>query len=350
MIYQNASIHGAGELRREADLGAVRLQRVPESVRMNLDEPAQSKTLNPAGAEIRFVINSGSAKITLSSDGGPGTAKLFHGTFEAATEPFRFGSKPEAFEIKMPTDATGDRFNSLPDDTARHLRFHPRVCRLVLFHGQVLIHGIEGDIRPARGDELPEKTMLSYGTSITHGARASAFHLTYVAQTAWRLGTDLLNFGVGGACLAESAFADYLAQLNGWDFAVLALSVNMIGHGFTVGEFADRVSYFVRTMAGDNPEKPVFCVSIYPYFGDWADLQPNAKGSPDQFREAYRSVVTSLGLPNVHFIPGPEILTDISGLTVDMIHPGDLAMINMGENLAARIGSVLGAGARRGAV
>lgn len=337
MIYQNADIHGAGDLPGVAGTDAVRLQRVPESVRTALDEPAQRKTLNPAGAEIRFVLESGTARITLSSDGDTGTAKLFHGTFERREEPVRFGSEPVEIEVTMPDGPVGERMRSIPESLRRSLRFDPAVCRLVLFHGQVRIHGIDGDIRPPTAEELPRRTMLAYGTSITHGAAASAFHLTYAAQTAWRLGTDLLNFGVGGACLAEPAFADYLAAVPGWDFATLAISVNMIGHGFSVSEFRDRASYFVKKVAGDNPGKPVFCISIYPYFGDWGNLQPTAKGTPEQFRRAYRETVESLRLPNVRFIPGPEVLHEIGGLTVDMIHPGDLAMIQMGENLAARI-------------
>lgn len=35
--------------------------------------------------------------------------------------------------------------------------------------------------------------------------------------------------------------------------------------------------------------------------------------------------------------PGPEILTDIEGLTADLIHPGDHGMIAMGQALAARL-------------
>ena len=341
MLYKNALIHNIGELREVPKTDAVQLLRVPDSVRAGLEEPAQLKTLNPGGAEIRFVINSGKVKIKLSSSEEIGTATLFHGTFDSRLPVYTFGKKPTTIEVQMPTGDNTARFASIPDDVAASLRYHPKVCRLVLRHGRVRIHDIEGDIRPPESGELPRLTMLSYGTSITHGAAATAFHLTYVAQTAWRLGTDLLNYGVGGACRAEAAFAGYLAGLDGWDFATLALSVNMIGAGFSVEEFAARTKYLIGKIAGDNPDKPVFCISIYPYFGDYADLQPNAKGRPDEFRKALEKTTEELGLPNVHFVPGTDILTDIGGLTQDIIHPGDLAMINMGENLAKRISPVL---------
>ena len=46
-------------------------------------------------------------------------------------------------------------------------------------------------------------------------------------------------------------------------------------------------------------------------------------------------------MPNLHFISGPEILVDIGGLTTDLVHPGDLAMIGMGENMAKRTAPVV---------
>lgn len=344
MIYQHALLHNIGHVHSLADSDAVRLQRVPEYVRDGLEDPARAKTLNPAGSEIRFVLNSGTARITLSSAEEIGTATFFNGTFAARDPVYRLGEDPVTIEFGMPDGDLADRFASLPAALADSLRYHPRVCRVVLRHGTIRLHGIEGDIRPPRPDELPATTMLAYGTSITHGAAASAFHLSYVAQTAWRLGTDLLNFGVGGACRAEKAFADYIAELDGWDFATLALSVNMIGAGFTLGEFRKRTKYLLGRIAGGNPDKPVFCISIYPFFGDWGRLQPNAQASPAEFRNTLEEVAGELALANLHFIPGPEILTDIGGLSVDMIHPGDYGMINMGENLATKIALVLAAG------
>ena len=40
---------------------------------------------------------------------------------------------------------------------------------------------------------------------------------------------------------------------------------------------------------------------------------------------------------NVHLIEGHDLLTDISGLTADLIYPGDYGMMEMGRNLADRL-------------
>ncbi len=132
MTYQNATLHNIGELRAVPGSAAVRLQRVPETVRDRLEEPAQRKTLNPGGAEIRFVLNSGTAKITLSSDEETGTATLFHGTFSRNIPIFSFGQKPVTMEIGMPEGNSMELSLELSEKNqslAKRGRFGPPLAR-----------------------------------------------------------------------------------------------------------------------------------------------------------------------------------------------------------------------------
>lgn len=339
VIYGNAQLHNVAELVDEPGLAGGRIQRVPESTRVNLEEPARLRTQNPDGCEIRFVLEGDSAEVTLSAKEPGTTVTLFFGPFHSRQQ-WLLADTPTTISVSLPHDG---RMRSLPTSLAEKLTFAPQVCRLSFYgRGIAVLHDIAGDIRPPTAAELPERTILAYGTSITHGAAAGEAHLTWVAQTAWRLGTDALNLGVGGACLSEPAFGDFIASRDDWDLAILSLSVNMIGRGFTPREFRERVGYVVSTVASSHPEKPVACVSIYPYFGDWeSTLQPNARGKPQEFRDALRSTVADLDLPNLHYIDGPTILDDISGLTADMIHPSDLGMIRMGENMARALRSIV---------
>lgn len=341
MIYKNALLHNVAELVPQESGTGARIQRVPELVRRQLEEPAAARTQNPDGCEIRFVLDGPEAAITLSAAELGTTARLFFGPFDARQE-WEIRSEPTTIRVTMPPDQR-ERMAALPERRAADLPFSPAVCRVVFYQrGIVLLHDVQGNIRPPTAQELPNRTILGYGTSITHGAAATQYHLTWLAQTAWRLGTDVVNLGVGGACRAEPAFGDYIAQRTDWHLAILSLSVNMIGAGFSIGEFRERTGYLIRRVAEAHPEKPVLCVSIYPYFGDFQPkLQPTAKATPNEFREALRSVVAKLGLDNLHYVDGPSILTDIGGLTADMIHPSDLGMITMGENMARRISPLL---------
>jgi lysophospholipase L1-like esterase len=335
MIYESVDLHNIAEVHEIPGHGGVRLQRTPEAVRAKLNERAQFQMLRPGGAEIRFVMESDTASVALSSSDGSGVATVFFGPFHNKTN-HAIRAETTTIAVKTP-----DRLRDLPEEALEGMPFSPRVVRIVLRQGNIHLHGVEGDVRPPRPDETPSRTMLAYGTSITHGAAATAFHLSYVSQTAWRLGADLCNLGVGGACQCESELADHIAERDDWDFATLCLSVNMIGGQFSVDEFRKRVDYLVGRVARANPKRVVVPFTILPHFRDLG-LGDERKKVAD-FRQALRDVVAGHALPNVSLLEGPDLLTDIGGLAVDMIHPGDHGMIEIGERLAARLRPLIGA-------
>lgn len=290
MRYHDVTLHGIEEAVPQPD-GSVRLQRVTEQVRARLEPPAQEKTLLAAGAEIRFVLRGPTARLTLSAEGlqeFQPTAHVFFGPMAGRPHVHRIGDEPTTIDI-----------------------------------------GIGGDQRRAY-DSIPDDV-----------AAAMPFHLTYVAQAAWRLGVDLVNLGVGGACLCEPAFGEHIGARSDWDVATLALSVNMVGRGFAIEEFTRRTTYLVQQVVAGSPARPVFCITIYPYYGDWSSDLAGATAPPEEFRLALERVVWRLRTDapgaRIELVPGPSLLTDVGGLCVDMIHPGDHGMLEMGERLAARM-------------
>jgi hypothetical protein len=192
--------------------------------------------LAAAATEIRFVTTGDRVTVKLSSDAGTELIPFF-GPLQGR-ERIRIPVEPTELEIVRP-----ERLASIDQSTREQFHFSPDVWRLTLRGEGVRFHGIEGEgLRPPTSNELPSLRYLSYGTSITHGAAATASHLTYVAQTAWRLRADLINLGVGGSAWCEPQLADYIAERDDYDIATLALSVNMIGGGFKDEEFRERVT------------------------------------------------------------------------------------------------------------
>ena len=116
MIYENMELHNIAELVKVQNQPGLRMQRVPESVRERLEEPAQNKTLNPAGAEIRFVLNGERARIMLSSSDVPGTARLFYGPFGVRLPVTVIEGEPTVVEV-APSE-TGGRLGELPEAMA----------------------------------------------------------------------------------------------------------------------------------------------------------------------------------------------------------------------------------------
>ncbi len=297
MIFENVELQNVAEV-KDGPTGGVCFQRVPDSVRRHLNEGAQSRVLAPACGEIRFVSDGPTARVTLSAVEGALKVVPFFGQFRHG-EPMVVGPEPKTIELTMPENF----LNWLPELEARDSAFSPRVCRLMLWGSQPCFHGVEGDgVRP---------------------------------PVARRLGADLLNFGMGGACQCEPEFADWVASRDDWHIATLALSVNMMG--FTHDEFRKRVTYTVNAVAGSNHDRPVACITLYPYFGDREFLGDGDEAKADDFREILREVVAACPHPNVTLLEGREMLTDFAGLTTDLIHPADDGMIQMGENIARRL-------------
>ena len=336
VIYENVELHNVAEI--QPVNGGARLQRVPEDVRKHLNEAAQMRVLQPDNCEVRFSSDSVESHVTLSSEGETDVT-VFHGTFDSR-ERHIVGRQPTTICLCPP-----DRLQQLGRRWWEDQPFAPSVRRVVLGgrrRDPVILHEIKGKgIRPPRPEELPELTYLAYGTSITHGFDCEGPHLNYVAQAAWHLRADLINLGVGGACHCETALADYIGARTDWNIASLALSVNM--RAFPLDEFRQRVEYMVNTVAGADTSRPVACITLYPHFSDFGvrDADEQCGGTADEYRQSLRDVVAECPLANVHLIEGQEVLTNIGGLTGDLIHPSDNAMIEMGRNLSARLAPLL---------
>lgn len=337
MIHNNAELHNIEELREVNGRDGLRLQRVPEDVRMHINPEGRTRCLQPTNAEIRFVLDGKDARVTLSSAGRTDVT-VFQGDFIKR----RLVVERDKQEIAIQLD---DRLPRLSGKDREALCFDPSVLRLVfggLSNDAVYLHDISGDgIRPPGGELLPKRRLLAYGTSITQGFSASHSDLSYAAQTAWHLRADLINLGLAGTALCEPELADWIAARQDWNIGVLALSVNMIGHGFAVDAFYERVAYMVRTVTASDESRPVFCVTIYPCFFDMGEnfIQSPPPAPVEEYRQALREAVAASGCANAHLIEGPEVLTDIRGLTQDLIHPSDNGMILMGHNLARTISS-----------
>lgn len=338
MRHDDIEFHNVAELVDESD--ELLLQRVPERVRTELNDGAQTRMRHPAGVELRFVPD-GTVTLTLSTvpqpRGEESLVRVFWGPIQGY-ETFVVGPEPTTIEVEFP-----DKLAEIDPGELEPLAYDPRVCRLLLpgdhRGAHVRYHGVEGDVRPPATGEVPDCRYLAYGTSITEGEAPVAEHLTYVNQTARRLGVDPLNLGSCGTAYCDPAMADYIAARGDWDVATLALSVNMVGT-FSVDEFRERAAYMVETVAEADPSRPVACITIYRNAQDVCGDEAAARRC-EQFRDALRDVVASVPHDNVHLFEGPEILPDVGGLTTDLVHPGDDAMIRMGENLAAKLDVLL---------
>ena len=268
-----------------------------------------------------------------SENAEEGTVRIFWGPIQGSTEVV-VDSEPTAIEVSLPEKLAG-----LEPSAVEDLAFDPRVCRIRLSgehrSGPTVYHGLEGDVRPPRDGELPDRRYLAYGTSITEGASPLAEHLTYVSQTARRLDADSITLGSCGTAYCDAAITDHIADRDDWDVATLAISVNMIG-AFSPEAFRDRAERMIDRIASAHPEKPVVAVTVFPHSRDVCRSNGETELC-ERFREELHEIVVETSHENVSLLEGPDLLPTIGGLTTDLVHPGDDAMITMGENLAAEL-------------
>jgi len=313
--------------------GGDRLDRVPPAVANELNVAARGRVRHPAGCEVRFVPEAGETVTVTLSAAAESVVRPFWGAFQGQ-EPIEVGPDPEPIELSVP-----DPIRSFDHDAGDAGPFDPRVCRLRFEPwAPAAIHAVEGACRPPRTGEVPGRRYLAYGTSITEGAAASAAHLTYVARAARQVGLDPLNLGMSGSAFCEPVVADHVAAREDWDVATLALSVNMANRGFTVEQFRERAEYLIETVASGAPDRPVVGVSLYPYH---ADLRTDGdRERARAFRDALTAVVENCDEGRVTLVDGRDVMP-ASGLTTDLLHPGDAGMEAIGSGIASALGNVL---------
>lgn len=329
------SLHNVAETKpAEWAEGGRHLLRAPAAVRERLNVSARSSMHVGSGCELRFVpTGSDPVEVTVSAS-EPVTIGVFWGSYQHEVETV-IRQEPATLELEVPP-----RIEALKDAGRAAGPFDPRVCRVRLgLKTPVAVHDATGPCRPPEESEVPGLRYFAYGTSITEGKAASLAHLTYVSQTARRLGADALNFGMSGAAFCEPVVGEYVAGREDWDVVTLGVSVNMSTKGFTGEQFRERAADLVNTVAAAHPDKPVVPVTLFPYHGDLVE----GVSDPDrasEFREILRDVAAETPHDNVHLVEGPDLL-DPAGLTTDVIHPGDAGMTAIADGLADVLGDLV---------
>lgn len=329
MIHANVELHNVAETVGMDDDG-VRLQRVPESVREHLSEHGAQRMLDPAGVELRFVPAGDKATVRLHALSGQTELRVFFGDIQAG-QVHSVGTASAAVELDMP------RWFLDMDDPELDGAFSHRVCRVLLCGGAVCFHGVEGDVRPPRADELPALRYLGYGTSITQGAGSSVRHVCFLSQTARRLGADAINLGCASAAFCEPELADYIGRRDDWHVATLEPTANLLK--LSLEDFRRRTAYLVEAAAAPDSARPVACITLMPLVRD--KLGPDGTAAAEDYRRAFRDVVAACGRANVHLIEGGDLLGAVTDLTASMVHPSDYGHTLIAERLAPRLEELL---------
>ena len=320
IVKDNILFHNVEELEKTS-MG-YKLYRYPREVRRHLNERARFMAQYVCGCELRFVTESERIHINLTAQGsGLILAIVFKGDYVHSVQQLEADKNTllEIVDRPIPESA----HNAFYKDN----NFDKNVWRVHLHNCLFTIHSIntmDYDIRPPYPDEMPKKTMLAYGSSITHGAVAVTHTNSYAEEAARILGVDILNKGVGGSCQFEPEVADFFAKDKTWNFAWIEGAVNSTL--FEPEEFKKRFDYFIDTL--HETGRPVFMTTILPN-ASLVDKTSEHHERCIQFDEIIRGKKDK-GI----VIEGNRIITDLRFLSLDTIHPSNEGHTRMGINLA----------------
>ena len=306
--------------------GSVRMLRFPKTVMDVFGHEGEKYPIlvgrMTTGCEIRFVCED--ADVFVTAEDAEGSVEIFRGDFLVRTQRLQPGISTR---LELRSNLSVDRCNL----SGVKSNFATNVWRIVFDHDFCgLVDEIRpfGAIRPPKPFELPEKKIIAYGSSITHGACAGFFTNSYIAHTARQLGADVLCKGMGGSCFCESEVAEYLPQAQ-WDLAVLELAVNMLGV-FPVEVFRQRAKKVVESALSAG--KPVVVISHFRHSRDLHGAGGAAEN--EAFIGALQEICRELQCEHLYYLDGREVLEDFTWLSADMIHPSIYGHAMMGRNLA----------------
>lgn len=337
MIYKNAELYNVSELLPLED-GGVTWRRVPAWVEEEMQPGGVGMNRAATGVEIRFVLEGEEAVLRMAAlpeSYGDGTAMfhVFRGGIQGGWEDHEVdkyvGTGVHDFVIRRsPNPDFLRRAAAQADDP-----FDPAVIRIVFDRGHYRLLDILGKVRPPRREECPARTLLFYGSSITHGSNAIDQSHSFASVIGHRLHTDVRNLGFAGHCRMEPAMAEYLAaegERGAYDAAVLELGINVLD--WEESRIRERVGHLLRQVAGRNPEKPVLVLS--PFYCN-EDFRGGTRAA--RWRAIIAESVADACLPNLTYINGLDLLGSAALLSADEVHPNLYGVATIADRLGEQI-------------
>ncbi|MDF9823852.1 hypothetical protein M2475_000131 [Breznakia sp. PF5-3] len=327
MEYKDLDLHGVHDL---VDIrGRMIMSRYPQRINTSINHEVAYQMI---GGEIRLYPLSDCC-ITIGSLFCWTQAKclVFYGDY-AAPEEIIF-NKEVSIHVG-PQKVFRTQTIQIPSVLHKPHRFHNQVIRIVLLGEGLYVKHIFGKYRLPLPEEIPTQKMLVYGSSISQGCNATSPDLSYASILSRRLGFDLYNYALSGHAFCEREVCDFLVSSNTYQIIVYELSVNMLTNGYSVEEFKERVTYLLKQTLLNQPEANIYCVGILPFYGDYGIMKEGEEllNTADEYRMAYRDLVTSFASPRLFYI-GDQDLLRVENLSSDLLHPSNYGMIEIADNI-----------------
>lgn len=328
----NIQFHNIAELEWDQESGGYKMPRMPLKVVEQLNEKAKRSIYFGCGCELRFQMISDEVKIYMSrfkSDSvlPNGIAEVWQGDFQGR---YQLSPQPVNIEKSVITiKKMKSQFLQDLDDSRNTYSSDLYRVFLPYDYGNI-IYGIEGEVKLPDQEQMPDQTVLLYGSSISHGSCSCINSGSYGQQLADHLHMNLRNAAMAGACYMDECAAKQIASED-WEIAVLELGINVVEKGWTREEFEGKCRRFIQIVS-ESRQKPVYVVS--PYFSEKEMNHPDIVGG---MRSSLERIVKEFQNPSIHYINGLDCLPDYHGLSSDGLHPAQSGINRIARALIERI-------------
>lgn len=319
MIKYNILFHNVAEL-ENSEKGYI-MWRLPKKIRDQINDGAgKVMSCYGTGVELRFKMKGDSVTLILSAEETmeANVAYIYYGSIQGGWQNSSKVILNEPTRITIQKPENQEFLKKLSEEN--NLPFSPEVVRLVIPYGKIYYLGVEGEVEPPLKEELPAKTYLAYGSSITHGSLALAMPYSYPFRIAQRMGCDYLNLGFAGSAQMEKVMAEYIVSLKNWDFATVEMGINMIREEHTIEAFEKNIDEFTAVLSEDK--RPVFATGLYGF----SDPKFQKRG------EEFRRIVEKYAKERLIYTDGLKLLDNPVYISQDMVHPSLEGMERIVDN------------------
>jgi lysophospholipase L1-like esterase len=321
LIEHRDLVRGASEVEDTAE--GVRCRRMtPEAMALYADtERFYRRTCFSAGIRIALATDSSFISMRLKQGveetGAAGKVDVLVNRSECHTYSPDEDLDEFCFTVELPQDDQEDH----------------EVEILLPIDGEVLIQDLElADGSLFRPLYCSDERMIMLGDSITMGRAATSPLRSYASLLAATLGTDYVNWGVGGVQL--DARLGELALALEWQTALVAYGINDYHNNRSARECAAELTALLEKLT-DRPGVTVYVVT--PLVWPEREKVPNARGDrPEDFRRELAAAAKAFEEAAV--IEGATLLkAKDKYFDPDHLHPADAGMALIAENLCAAI-------------
>ncbi len=322
MIFENVELHNV-DCVEKGEHGYI-MYRVPDKIREKLNIRARDLVSRyTTGIEIRFVMNSDKAVLKLYVKGQNKNrflpCQLFYGGIYSGWlwyDPVNLNDGLNEIVIdKVKLEEKVAEKSKNEGHT-----FDYRVIRVLLGSADIEFIGLEGDTRPPLDKEKPNKKILFYGSSITHGSLSCMPSVNFVNIIGSHFKADVFNKGYAGACHCSNAMADYIANRNDFEFAVCEVGTNIYG-AIPDEELFQRIKYLINIYKEKTGKKIIIIDNLI--------LKPQN----EDCRRLVKEAVTAAGYDGAIYVNGRDLLESEINVSADMTHPNPMGQFKIAENL-----------------